>query len=120
MLAFTWLGLPDDDALVGRIHHGITIPAAESRRERGKIGRSAIGADAHGCMRIGAELQLQRLLTENAAPRRGPAIEEPLVAGEAIDLRILRAGSGLLQGVVGNAQATEVGDVFTQGEVAID
>ncbi len=52
----------------------------------GMVGRRAIGAHARRRMRIGNQPHLGRLRPGVGAPDRGPALEEALVAGEAVGL----------------------------------
>ncbi|KAG0772121.1 hypothetical protein G6F21_014567 [Rhizopus arrhizus] len=70
-------------------------------------------------MRVGGQADLGVFRGVLGAPHGGPGEEEALVAGEAVDLRIFLAGGGLLQGVVGGGQATQVGDVLAQGQLAL-
>ena len=56
-------------------------------------------------MLVGLQALLQLLAGEVAAPHRGPAVEEALVAAHAVDHRVGLAGGGLGEGVVGGDYA---------------
>ena len=71
-------------------------------------------------MGVGAEELAEVGGAIDAAPGDGVGEEEALVAGEAVD-----GGGGLalqrfVVGVVGDGEAAEVGDVFAEGEFAVD
>src|SRR5690606_14045640 len=77
-------------------------------------------AEVRRRVRIGGDAHLQLLGGEVPAPDGGPVGEEALVAGQAVDHRILGALGGALHGVVGGGQAAQVGDVLAEGELAVD
>ncbi len=70
-------------------------------------------------MHIGQQRVAQRLLAALAAPRLGEAEEEALVGGEAFQGLARLALQRQLVGIVGGTQASHVGDVLAQGQLAV-
>ena len=70
-------------------------------------------------MRVGVDLQLQRLGAVRAAPGLRPRQEEALVRGEAVDLLALLRLLGHVECVERDEQAAEIADVLAERQLTV-
>ena len=112
--------LPNHHLLITTAHHRVTGFATESLGECGHVAGRANGTEVGWCVRIGGQAHIEFLRSEVATPHGAPVEEEALVAGQAIGLGIGLALGGFQHRVIGGIDAAQVGNVFTQGEFAID
>ena len=71
-------------------------------------------------MFVRGDLGLDRVIACLAAPPLRVGQEQALVAREAVDHRCRLAAQGRVVGVDGDQKATQVGNVLTEGQLAID
>lgn len=113
--------LPDLGAVRGGEPHGVAGLDGEGFVEGGLVDEGADGAEL--ARRVGAddELAAQGVVAVGGAPALGPGDEETLLGRVTVDEgRARTGGEGALQGLEGDRDAAEVGDVFTLGEGAVD
>ena len=79
------------------------------------------GADRGRGVLVGLDLGFQRLVADLLPPDGRGGDEEALLLGEAVDLAGVAVGLQVgLEGVVGDLDAAQVGDVLGDGELAVD
>src|ERR1044072_1972119 len=71
-------------------------------------------------MRIGEQTLTQIRFTIAASPDLCPAEVEPLISSEAVDRGRVLAAERCAIGVVSDSETGKVGDVFAQGQLALD
>lgn len=122
-LSYSDLGCGSPDlALVPRVHLTARL-ALELLAELVEVGQGADHPVVGRGVRVLLHLQLCRFLRERRAPDLGEGHEEELAVGEVQSgkHRRLGKGAGSVQiGVICCFQAAVVGDVFSQGLVAVD
>src|SRR3954447_4786009 len=110
--------LPDADTIGRREVELVAGPDVE-RRVPGIEVPDGQGTILRGRVAVGQDSVPQSGFPCLPAPRLGVADEELLVAGETIDLRGRLAPEGLVERIVGRGEAGQVGDVLTQGLLAV-
>ena len=112
--------LPDPDALFGRQVHLVARLDVEGLVPFIEVPDHAEDPVHARRVRPGLQLAAQRRLAELGAPDLGPGHEEALITGKAVDHRGFLAAERQLVSAVGQAQAADIADVFTQGKPAVD
>src|SRR6218665_4159443 len=111
---------PDLHSPIGGQERAVPLLHAKGGIELGHVAHHAIHPVLARRVRMREELLAQCVLAIERAPHLAPAEEEALVTREALDDRRFLAPERQLVGLEGHGQATQVADVLTQGELAID
>ena len=84
--------LPERDLLFCRLEQSVTRSCGEGLVEGREVGHDAVDAVLGGAVRVAEQSLAQRLVADPTPPALRPAEKEPLVAGEAGDVRSGDAG----------------------------
>src|SRR4051812_47771846 len=110
--------LPDSASFLW--HHCRTWFAVEGLLKFRHVRNYAIGAVLFWGVRINGGIDAFGFVAGVFAPALSVADEEALLGSESVDRIKLLASSLILPGNVGQHQAAQVSDIFSQGELAID
>src|SRR6478672_11103621 len=105
---------PDPDALRGVQPQAVTLDGAEHLVELVEVAHD-VGPELRGTVRVDGEVLQLLLLAALGAPAVGPVHEEPL---PLLDGRLAALGDEVRR--VADREATEVADVLTDGQRAVD
>src|SRR5216684_769122 len=112
--------LPDPDAILWLDILRVPLFHAERFVPGVDVAEGGEGAHLAGGMRVGGDELAEGIVARQRAPHLGPAQEDALIAGEAVDHRGRLAVQREMVGVQGHQDAAEVADVLAHRQLADD